>query len=46
MAPAQTGDTDRGEAPGRDTGETGVLPSFDGFLQYGEGWKLLNLDEL
>ncbi len=30
----------------RDTGETGVLPSFDGFLQYGEGWKLLNFDEL
>ncbi|MGB1840458.1 MAG: hypothetical protein ACPHWZ_05100 [Longimicrobiales bacterium] len=30
----------------RDTGEEGVLPSFDGFLEYGGRWKLLNYGEL
>jgi len=29
-----------------DTGEEGVLPSFDGLLEYGGRWKLLNYDEL
>jgi hypothetical protein len=29
-----------------DTGEQGVLPSFDVLLDYGGQWKLLNLDEL
>lgn len=29
-----------------DTGEEGGLPSFDGLLEYGGRWKLLNYDEL
>ena len=29
-----------------DTGETGLLPSFDGLLEYDGRWKLLNYDEL
>lgn len=29
-----------------DTGQEGVLPSFDVFVDYGGGWKLLNYDEL
>jgi hypothetical protein len=29
-----------------DTGEEGVLPTFDVFVEYGGGWKLLNYDEL
>lgn len=30
----------------RDTGEEGVLPSFDVFVEHGGAWKLLNYDEL
>lgn len=29
-----------------DTGEQGVLRTFDVFIEYGDGWKLLNYDEL
>lgn len=29
-----------------DTGEEGVLPSFDVFVEHGGAWKLLNYDEL
>ena len=29
-----------------DTGQEGVLPSFDGFLEYRGRWKLLNYHEL
>ena len=29
-----------------DNGERGVLPSFDVFVEYAGGWKLLNYDEL
>lgn len=29
-----------------DTGEEGLLPSFDGFVEYQGRWKLLNYDEL
>lgn len=29
-----------------DTGEEGVLPTFDVFVEYGGRWKLLNYDEL
>lgn len=29
-----------------DTGEEGILPSFDVFVEYGGSWKLLNYDEL
>lgn len=29
-----------------DTGQEGILPSFDGLLQYDGRWKLLNFDEL
>jgi hypothetical protein len=29
-----------------DTGEEGILPSFDVFVEYGDVWKLLNYDEL
>lgn len=29
-----------------DTGDEGVLPSFDVFVEYGDVWKLLNYDEL
>jgi hypothetical protein len=29
-----------------DTGDEGVLPSFDVLVEYGGGWKLLNYDEL
>ena len=30
----------------RETGEEGILPSFDVFVEYGGGWKLMNFDEL
>jgi len=29
-----------------DTGEEGILPSFDVLVEYGGSWKLLNYDEL
>lgn len=29
-----------------DTGEEGILPSFDVMVEYGGSWKLLNYDEL
>ena len=29
-----------------ETGDEGVLPSFDVFVEYGAGWKLMNFDEL
>lgn len=29
-----------------DTGEVGLLPSFDVFIEYGGEWKLLNYDEI
>ena len=29
-----------------DTGQTGVLPSFDVLVKYGRSWKLMNYDEL
>lgn len=29
-----------------DTGEEGVLATFDVFIEYGDAWKLLNYDEL
>lgn len=29
-----------------DTGEEGILPSFDVLVEHGGGWKLMNLDEL
>lgn len=29
-----------------DTGETGVLPSFDVLVEYAGGWKMMNFDEL
>lgn len=30
----------------RDTGEEGILPSFDVLVKYGRSWKLMNYDEL
>lgn len=30
----------------RDTGEEGIFPTFDVFVKYGRGWKLMNYDEL
>ena len=29
-----------------DTGQVGILPSFDVFVKYGRVWKLMNYDEL